>query len=728
MKIFGQLSVGISHWTERDPKNLPRRLRMPSLLKRRKLLAVAAIAAVAIVGVWSFLFYRPPDLREYFAIRAQWQGASKGASVKLSDSEREHFASRCLEVSRKYPGTLGGSSASLLASTLAADTVSGAECRRQFAQLAETADIDQLAQAFDWDFGGLQALREIAPALLCRVRQSPDHPRAARLVAAVCLMTSPKEGQDPPAIYVEAADLITSNYPGSGDIVHFCEDLGVLRGGSPPWAGRFERHLRAILGVNQNRYVRCMAQYALASAVRSSPEDRQDEAEALFEAFRTEFDGKHAYSHQQIEQHLSAMAQRELKELRYSPLGKPAPELTGIDLDGKSLTLSSRRGRVVLLNFWGTWCFPCMKLIPHEVALAKRFQGQPFDLVGVNCDTDLEKARAAVARTKMTWPSFRDQMGEGPTITSRWKILGFPTLYLIDHHGILRKRWVGGPSPEEFEESVGVLVDAAQKDVAADAMKPVVAALRAIPLKKEVESAGPRTAGARRSETGFVNKVHHEADRSESKYVVFIPRTYDGTTALPAIMFLHGSGACQGSDGQGHLKQGLAKAIRDRSEEFPFIVVFPQAGEGEDWTSGSPGGQRALAILSEVMKDYRVDSSRVTLTGLSMGGEGTWSLAAADPERWAAIVPISHGSDTKNAPRLKDVPCWCFHGDADKMIPPQASRDMVQAIREAGGRPLYQELGGVDHNSCADRVYAMPDLFEWMLLQASGKRPANAGL
>jgi len=105
-----------------------------------------------------------------------------------------------------------------------------------------------------------------------------------------------------------------------------------------------------------------------------------------------------------------------------------------------------------------------------------------------------------------------------------------------------------------------------------------------------------------------------------------------------------------------------------------------------------------------------------------MGGQGTWSLATADPKRWAAMVPICHGGNTKTAARLKDVPCWCFHGDADKMIPAQLSREMVQAIKDAGGRPLYQEFIGVGHDTCADRVYALADLYEWMLLQNSRKR------
>ena len=215
--------------------------------------------------------------------------------------------------------------------------------------------------------------------------------------------------------------------------------------------------------------------------------------------------------------------------------------------------------------------------------------------------------------------------------------------------------------------------------------------------------------------------MYRTPDGSESKYVVFIPRDFDGSVAFPAILYLHGAGS-RGSDGQRHLQHGLAKFIREKNLDFNFIGIFPQARESEDWTAESTGGKRALAILNQVQTDYRIDVDRISLTGVSMGGAGTWSLAAADPTHWASIVPICHGGDTKAAARLKDVPCWCFHGDADRVISVQRSREMVEAIQNAGGRPLYQEFPGVDHNSCADHVYSMNDLYVWMLLQNRTKR------
>ena len=225
--------------------------------------------------------------------------------------------------------------------------------------------------------------------------------------------------------------------------------------------------------------------------------------------------------------------------------------------------------------------------------------------------------------------------------------------------------------------------------------------------------------GDEKQETGFVDKVYTAPDGYKAKYVAFIPHTYDGNKVFPVILFLHGSGA-KGTDGRDHLKGALAKAIRSQEQKFAFIAVFPQAHVG-DWQASSPDGKRALAILDEVEKNYNVDTKRVYLTGLSMGGEGTWSLAAAYPDRWAAIVPIAGGGDTATAARFKHIPCWYFQGDADQLDLVRHARKMIRALKEAGSRPLYTEYRRVGHDSeCWDRTYSNPVLYEWLLLQ---KRP-----
>jgi len=215
--------------------------------------------------------------------------------------------------------------------------------------------------------------------------------------------------------------------------------------------------------------------------------------------------------------------------------------------------------------------------------------------------------------------------------------------------------------------------------------------------------------------TGFIHKVHKGKD-GDAKYVVFVPPSYKADKDYPVILFLHGAGST-GDDGEKQVKGGLAKAIRDKKQDFPFIVVFPQAHQ-KGWGAKGESAKRALAILDEVQKDYKTDKKRVYLTGLSMGGFGTWSLAAAFPERWAAIAPICGGGDPKTAAKIKDIPCWCFHGDADPTVNVERSREMIKALKDAGGSPRYDEYPGVNHNSW-DKAYATAELYTWFLKHAT---------
>jgi predicted peptidase len=214
---------------------------------------------------------------------------------------------------------------------------------------------------------------------------------------------------------------------------------------------------------------------------------------------------------------------------------------------------------------------------------------------------------------------------------------------------------------------------------------------------------------------GFVNRVHKAADGTESKYVVFVPHDYQGDKAYPLILFLHGAGS-KGNDGQLQMKGGLGPAIKKVEKSFQFIAVFPQAQK--TWKADSDDGKRAMAILAEVQKAYKVDPQRIYLTGLSMGGAGTWSLAAAHPDRWAAIAPLCGRADLADASKIKDLPCWCFIGDQDKKDLVVNNRDMIKALKAAGGRPEYHEYPGVGHN-CWDLTYAKDELYQWFLKHKS---------
>ena len=220
--------------------------------------------------------------------------------------------------------------------------------------------------------------------------------------------------------------------------------------------------------------------------------------------------------------------------------------------------------------------------------------------------------------------------------------------------------------------------------------------------------------------TGFVDKTFKNADGSESPYVVFVPLGYDGTKEYPVILFLHGAGETKNpkakKDGKMPVEVGIGPAIKAREKTFPFITVIPRA-EGFGWGADTANAKRALAMLDEVMKEYKVDAKRQYLTGLSMGGMGTWSIAMAHPDRFAAIAPICGRGDTKQAEKIKDLPCWCFHGDEDTAVPVAGSRDMIAAIEKAGGKPRYTEYKWVGHDSW-DPAYATNQLYVWLLKQS----------
>lgn len=214
--------------------------------------------------------------------------------------------------------------------------------------------------------------------------------------------------------------------------------------------------------------------------------------------------------------------------------------------------------------------------------------------------------------------------------------------------------------------------------------------------------------------TGFVDKVFKNKDGTESKYVVFVPLDYKGDKPYPVILFLHGAGETKGGSKM-PVEVGIGPAIKQREKTFPFITVIPQS-EKRTWRAGSDDANRALAILAEVQKEYKTDPKRVYLTGLSMGGFGTWSLANEYPEKWAAIAPVCGGGDAKNVEKIKHIPIWCFHGDADKTVSVELSRTMIEALKKAGANPKYDEYEGVGHNSW-DKAYGTDGLYEWLLDQ-----------
>ena len=226
----------------------------------------------------------------------------------------------------------------------------------------------------------------------------------------------------------------------------------------------------------------------------------------------------------------------------------------------------------------------------------------------------------------------------------------------------------------------------------------------------------PALVSAATAESGFVDRVYRDAAGTH-KYVVFVPRNYTAKKSLPVILFLHGAGE-RGTDGRKQLSAGLGPVVKARRKTFPYLVVFPQVENPKGriltaWSPKSPDGARALKILDSVEKEFHVDTHREILTGWSMGGYGAWSMAAATPKRWWAVVPLSGGGDVASAKALKHVPLWAFHGADDRVVPPRESRRMVDAVKAAGGHPRYSVLPGVGHNIW-NQVYNSEALYAWL--------------
>jgi predicted peptidase len=212
-------------------------------------------------------------------------------------------------------------------------------------------------------------------------------------------------------------------------------------------------------------------------------------------------------------------------------------------------------------------------------------------------------------------------------------------------------------------------------------------------------------------EHGFVERVYRDSAGIERKYVLFVPWEYRGDQRYPAIVFLHGAG-----DDYRVTEVGLGWAIRKsrRERSFPFFVLFARVREL--WNSETPDARSSVELLEEVKKNYLIDDKQIYLTGLSNGGTGTWYQAAKYPDLWAAIVPIAGRPVLEVAPQIKHIPCWCFHGDNDPSALVEECRQMIQALRDAGGNPRYTEFKGYKHNVW-DRAYADPALYKWLLQQ-----------
>ena len=226
------------------------------------------------------------------------------------------------------------------------------------------------------------------------------------------------------------------------------------------------------------------------------------------------------------------------------------------------------------------------------------------------------------------------------------------------------------------------------------------------PRQEPLQLAAPRARG--------------DAGVTPLRYLRFRPRGYgdDPQRRWPLVLFLHGAGE-RGSALNAIKRHGIPRVVEEGPpERFPFLAVSPQCPRGSWWTDELPALDE---LLRHTQATERVDPDRVLVTGMSMGGYGTWALAITHPERFAAIAPVCGGGSAPGAPRIAHLPIWAFHGGRDDVVPLSASEAMVEALRRAGGAPRFTVYPELAHDSWT-RAYGDPELYTWLLAQRRAVR------
>ncbi len=208
---------------------------------------------------------------------------------------------------------------------------------------------------------------------------------------------------------------------------------------------------------------------------------------------------------------------------------------------------------------------------------------------------------------------------------------------------------------------------------------------------------------------------YEECEKQEEKY--------------PLVVFLHGAGE-RGDDNEKQLIHVAELFTRAYNRvNYPCFFIAPQCPEEKKWVEVSwklkkhvmpaePSVTMKLTtdLINRLIKKYPIDTSRIYVTGLSMGGFGTWDLISRYPDKFAAAVPICGGGDENKAALIKDLPIWAFHGKNDKAVSVLRSRNMINAIKASGGTPVYTEYSELGH-LCWNAAYNEKELLKWLFSQ-----------
>ncbi len=295
------------------------------------------------------------------------------------------------------------------------------------------------------------------------------------------------------------------------------------------------------------------------------------------------------------------------------------------------------------------------------------------------------------------------------------------------------------------------------KEINSNANQKIKANISPRKSTRTTTTAIPRTSAPPTGANAFVTRVFTDSQGQSLRYYLYVPNGYTPGQSYPLVLLLHGGG--ERSNPAWTAMQNKAILFRNRyvqvwtpgysipygpniQQHWPSFVVVPQLSYGQYWVDApihngsytqtsqpTPWLLMAKEIVDALQKEYQgIDSNRLYITGLSLGGYGVWDAIERWPSYFAAAIPIAGAGDPSKAAVLKNLPIWAFHGSADATVPVSGSRDMIAAIKAAGGHPLYTEYPGAGHGIW-DSVYATtgtaqrtPGVLSWLFSQV-GQHP-----
>ena len=218
------------------------------------------------------------------------------------------------------------------------------------------------------------------------------------------------------------------------------------------------------------------------------------------------------------------------------------------------------------------------------------------------------------------------------------------------------------------------------------------------------------------------------SDGTAMPYRIHLPKNANMKKNMPLLIYYHGAGS-RGDNNRSQLGWVTDILGYVQKKEMDVIIVAPQCASGEQWVNtpwtlnehtmpeqASIHLKASIELIGQLQEEFSIDEKRLYVTGLSMGGFAVWDVIQRNPDLFAAAIPVCGGGDEKEAKKLTKIPIWAFHGGRDRVVKTIRSRNMIEAIKDAGGKPKYTEYPGVGHDSWS-ATYKNDEVFDWMYSQ-----------